>query len=107
MTIPEILKDTKKTLFSFELLPPLKGSSIDEIYKVIDPLMEFQPPYINITYHREEVVYKKRGGGLLERKTVRKRPGTVAIAAAIKYKYKNVRSEERRVGKESRSRCSP
>ena len=90
MTIPEILKDTKKTLFSFELLPPLKGSSIDEIYKVIDPLMEFQPPYINITYHREEVVYKKRGGGLLERKTVRKRPGTVAIAAAIKYKYKNV-----------------
>ena len=90
MKIPEILTKTKQTLFSFELLPPLKGGSIDEIYKVIDPLMAFQPPYINITYHREEVVYKKRSGGLLERKTVRKRPGTVAIAAAIKYKYKNV-----------------
>ncbi len=90
MKIPEILKVAKKTLFSFELLPPLKGSSIEEIYKTIDPLVEFNPPYINITYHREEVVYKKRDGGLLERKTVRKRPGTVAIAAAIKYRYKNV-----------------
>jgi methylenetetrahydrofolate reductase (NADPH) len=90
MKIPDTLKNTEKTLFSFELLPPLKGSSINEIYNTIDPLMEFKPPYINITYHREEVVYKKRDGGLLERKTVRKRPGTVAIAAAIKYKYRNV-----------------
>ena len=84
MKIPEKLQQNDKTLFSFELLPPLKGSSIKEIYNTIDPLMEFNPPYINITYHREEVVYKQRGGGLLERKTVRKRPGTVAIAAAIK-----------------------
>ena len=90
MKIPERLEKTDETLFSFELLPPLKGRSINEIYNTIDPLMEFKPPYINITYHREEVVYKKREGGLLERKTVRKRPGTVAIAAAIKYKYKDV-----------------
>ena len=90
MKIPDKLQQTNKSLFSFELLPPLKGSSIKEIYNTIDPLMEFNPPYINITYHREEVVYKKRGGGLLERKTVRKRPGTVAIAAAIKYKYRDL-----------------
>ncbi len=90
MKIPDKLKQTDKTLFSFELLPPLKGRSIKEIYNTIDPLMEFKPPYINITYHREEVVYKQREGGLLERKTVRKRPGTVAIAAAIKYKYRDI-----------------
>lgn len=90
MKIPDTLKNVKKTLFSFELLPPLKGRSIKEIYNTIDPLMEFKPPYINVTYHREEVIYKKREGGLLERKTVRKRPGTVAIAAAIKYKYRDV-----------------
>ncbi|OYT11759.1 MAG: methylenetetrahydrofolate reductase [NAD(P)H] [Bacteroidetes bacterium 4572_112] len=90
MKIPETLKQNKKSLFSFELLPPLKGRSIKEIYDTIDPLMEFKPPYINITYHREEVVYKKRTDGLLEKKTIRKRPGTVAIAAAIKYKYRDI-----------------
>jgi methylenetetrahydrofolate reductase (NADPH) len=86
----EKLRYTNRSLFSFELLPPLKGRSIHDIYNTIDPLMEFNPPYINITYHKEEVVYKKREGGLLERKTVRKRPGTVAIAAAINNKYKDV-----------------
>ncbi len=91
MTIPTQLKNTDKTLFSFELLPPLKGHSINKIYQTIDPLMEFNPAYINITYHQQEVVYKKRPDGLLEKKTIRKRPGTVAIAAAIKYKYKTVR----------------
>ena len=90
MKVPEILSKAKNTLFSFELLPPLKGKSIDEIYNAIDPLMEFDPVLINITYHQEEIVYKKRPGGLLEKKTVRKRPGTVAIAAAIKYRYKTV-----------------
>ncbi len=90
MKITEILQNIKKTHFSFELLPPLKGSSINKIYDTIDPLMEFKPPYMNITYHREEVIYKKREAGLLERKTTRKRPGTVAIAAAIKYKYRDL-----------------
>lgn len=86
--IIDILKNTKKTLFSFELLPPLKGNSIESIYKTIDPLMEFDPLYVNVTYHQEEVVYKKRKDKLLEKTVVRKRPGTVAISAAIKYKYK-------------------
>lgn len=86
--IIDILKNTKKTLFSFELLPPLKGKSIESIYQTIDPLMEFNPLYVNVTYHQEEVVYKKRKDQLLEKSVVRKRPGTVAISAAIKYKYK-------------------
>ena len=85
--IIDILKNTKKTLFSFELLPPLKGNSIESIYETIDPLMEFNPLYVNVTYHQEEVIYKKRKDQLLEKRVVRKRPGTVAISAAIKYKY--------------------
>ncbi|MCX6229913.1 MAG: methylenetetrahydrofolate reductase [NAD(P)H] [Bacteroidetes bacterium] len=88
MKIDEILAKTKKTLFSFELLPPLKGSSIQLIYDIIDPLIEFEPQYINVTYHREEVVYKKHENGLLEPRIVRKRPGTVGIAAAVMNRYK-------------------
>ncbi len=87
MKIIDHIKNSKKTLFSFELLPPLKGHNISGIYRTIAPLMEFNPSFINITYHQEEVVYKKHKSGLLEKKIVRKRPGTVAISAAIKYKY--------------------
>lgn len=76
-----------KTLFSFEILPPQKGSSIDSIYDAIDPLLEFEPSYVNVTYHRQEYIYKKREKGYLEKVAVRKRPGTVGICAAIKYKY--------------------
>ncbi|MCP4553547.1 MAG: methylenetetrahydrofolate reductase [NAD(P)H], partial [Bacteroidetes bacterium] len=83
--------DTAETPhFSFELLPPLKGHNIESIYRTIDNLVEFNPLNINITYHQEENVYKKHPSGLLERKTIRKRPGTVALSAAIKYKYPNV-----------------
>ncbi len=90
MKVTDHFINTDKTLFSFEILPPLKGKDINLIYEVIDPLMDFDPKYLNITYHREEVVYKRHKSGLLEKKTVHKRPGTVAIAAAIKYKYQNV-----------------
>lgn len=90
MKVIDHLKNSDKTLFSFELLPPLKGHNILGIYKTIDPLLEFNPSFINITYHQEEVIYKKHTSGLLEKKTVRKRPGTVAISAAIKYKYPSV-----------------
>jgi len=88
--IIEHYNKSDKTLFSFEILPPLKGKDINLIYEVIDPLMEFKPKYLNITYHREEVIYKKLKSGFHERKTIHKRPGTVAIAAAVKYKYDNV-----------------
>ncbi|PLW94362.1 MAG: methylenetetrahydrofolate reductase [NAD(P)H] [Marinilabiliales bacterium] len=87
MNIAEKLRNTSDTLFSFELLPPMKGDHIQAIYDTINPLMDFRPSYINVTYHREEVVYKKRSDGLLEQRSVRKRPGTVGIAAAIMHKY--------------------
>jgi len=82
------LKNAKSTLFSFEILPPLKGKSINSIFEGIDPLMEFKPQFINVTYHREEYIYKKREGGYLEKVSIRKRPGTVGICAAIINKYK-------------------
>src|SRR6186713_16138 len=88
MKVTEHLKQAKGTLFSFEILPPLKGKSIQSIFDGIDPLMEFKPPYINVTYHREEYVYKKRDKGFLEKISIRKRPGTVGICAAIINKYK-------------------
>jgi len=88
MKVIDKIKKAKNTLFTFELLPPLKGHTIDEIYAAIDPLIEFNPAYINITYHQQEVIYKNREDGFLEKKIIRKRPGTVAIAAAIQNKYK-------------------
>ncbi len=90
MKVIDLINKSDKTLFSFELLPPLRGHNINSIYRTIDPLLEYKPSFINVTYHQEEVVYKKHENGLLEKKTVRKRPGTVAISAAIKYKYPDV-----------------
>jgi len=87
MKVIEHFKKSNSTLFSFEILPPLKGKSIDSIFNSLDPLMEFNPAFIDVTYHREEFVYKKRADGLLERRSVRKRPGTVGICAAIMNKY--------------------
>lgn len=88
MKITEHLAAAKDhTVFSFEILPPLKGQNINSIYENIDPLMEFKPPFIDVTYHREEYVYSERENGLLEKKIVRKRPGTVGICAAIQSKY--------------------
>lgn len=87
MKVIEHLNEAKSTLFSFEILPPLKGKSIQSIYDGIDPLMEFKPKFINVTYHREEYIYKERDNGLLEKIAIRKRPGTVGICAAIMYKY--------------------
>ena len=85
--VDHIKKAAGKTLFSFEILPPLKGQNIQSIFDHIDPLMEFEPPFIDVTYHREEYVYKELSGGLLQKKVVRKRPGTVGICAAIQNKY--------------------
>src|SRR4030095_5294619 len=76
-----------KPLFSFEILPPLKGKGIHSIFDSIDPLMEFKPPFIDVTYHREEYIYKKREGGYLEKIAIRKRPGTVGICSAIINRY--------------------
>lgn len=88
MKVIDCLKNAKKTLFSIEILPPVKGKSIQSIYDALDPLMEFNPPFIDVTYHREEYLYKKRENGLLQRVPYRKRPSTVSICAAIMNKYK-------------------
>jgi methylenetetrahydrofolate reductase (NADPH) len=89
MTIPEhISQSNGSTRISYELLPPIKGSSINTIFDTLDKLMPFNPPFINITYHREEVSYIRQPDGSLMPAVVRKRPGTVAIAAAIQAKYK-------------------
>lgn len=87
MKVIDHLRNSDRTLFSFEILPPLKGSDIRSIYAGIDPLMEFKPSFVNVTYHREEVIYKERGHGLLQKVRLRKRPGTVGICAVIKAKY--------------------
>ena len=87
MKVTDHLQASDETLFSFEILPPLKGKSIQSIYDGIDPLMEFGPRFVNVTYHREEFIYKERENGLLEKIAIRKRPGTVGICAAIMNKY--------------------
>ncbi|HBK83712.1 MAG TPA: methylenetetrahydrofolate reductase [NAD(P)H], partial [Flavobacterium sp.] len=74
-------------LFSFEILPPLKGQNMQSIFDNIDPLMEFKPPFIDVTYHREEYEFKELPNGLLQKKVVKKRPGTVGICAAIQNRY--------------------
>lgn len=87
MKVTEHIEKAKGTLFSFEVLPSLKGCDIQDLYNGIEPLMEFNPSFINVTYHREEFIYKKLTNGLHEKIHARKRPGTVSICAAIKYKY--------------------
>jgi methylenetetrahydrofolate reductase (NADPH) len=88
LKVNEAIERADKTLFSFELLPPLKGQNIEHIESAIDPLMEFNPAFVNVTYHQEEFHYKPLSNGLLEKKTIRKRPGTVGITAAIMYRYR-------------------
>jgi methylenetetrahydrofolate reductase (NADPH) len=87
MKVIEMIQTAKKTAFSFEILPPLKGSNIEKVFRTIDTLREFDPKYINITTHRSEVVYKTMENGLFRPVVERNRPGTVAIAAAIQSKY--------------------
>ncbi|TNE61956.1 MAG: methylenetetrahydrofolate reductase [NAD(P)H] [Bacteroidetes bacterium] len=77
-----------KTLLSFEVLPPLKGGSMQSIFNTLDVLMEFKPPFIDVTYHREEFIYKVRPSGYYEKSAIRKRPGTVGICAAIMHRFK-------------------
>jgi len=88
MKVTDHIKEAKSQLVSFEILPPLKGKTISSIYDHLDPLMEFKPSFINVTYHRSETMFKKKLDGSFEKVEVRKRPGTVAICAAIKNHYK-------------------
>ncbi len=88
MKVTDHIKNAQgKTLFSIEVLPPQKGKTIDDLQRVIEPLMEFKPPFIDVTYHKEEVIHRKRADGLIEEVPLRKRPGTVGICAALKGKF--------------------
>ncbi len=87
MRVIDLIHSSEKTAFSFEILPPLKGTGIDKLYRDIDELLEFDPKYINITTHRSEYVYNDLGNGMFQRNRLRRRPGTVAVAAAIQNKY--------------------
>ena len=87
MRVIDLIQSTDRTAFSFEILPPLKGNGIDKLYHTVDTLREFDPKYINITTHRSEYVYTELGNGLYQRQRLRRRPGTVAVAAAIQNKY--------------------
>jgi methylenetetrahydrofolate reductase (NADPH) len=85
--VEAIQKAQGSPLFTFEILPPVKGMDIQSIYDAIDPLIAFDPKFIEVTYHREEVEFRELADGSIERKVLRKRPGTVGISAAIKFKY--------------------
>ena len=87
MKVIDIINQSERTVFSFELLPPLKGNDAAKLYKTIESLTEFDPRYINITTHRDEVEFKEMLDGSIVKRTVRKRPGTVAIAASIQHRY--------------------
>lgn len=89
MKIAQHIENAKgKTLFSLEILPPVKGQDINCTFKSLDPLVELQPAFIDVTYHRQEYIYKQKDNGLLKKYSVRKRPGTVAICSAIQNHYK-------------------
>ncbi len=88
MKVTEHLQNAKDMLISFEILPPQKGKGIESIYNHLDPLMEFDPAFINVTYHRSEYLFKKKADGNFEKIAIRKRPGTVGICAAIMSHYK-------------------
>ncbi len=85
--IDHITNGNGKTLFSIEILPPSTGESIQKLFDNVEPLMEFKPKFIDVTYHREEFVYKKMPNGLLEQKSIKKRPGTVSICAALMHRF--------------------
>lgn len=88
MKVTEYFEKGKgNTLVSFEVLPPLKGGSMKSIFDTLDPLMEFKPPFIDVTYHREEYIYTEHKSGFFEKVAIRKRPGTVGICAAIMHRY--------------------
>src|SRR5687767_15899227 len=88
MKVTDHIKEAKGTAISFEILPPLKGKTINSIYDHLDPLMEFKPVFINVTYHRSEQAFTKKADGTFDKVEVRKRPGTAGICAAILNHYK-------------------
>lgn len=90
MKVIDIINSSQRPFASFELVPPLKGSDVSRLYDSIDPLMQFQPPFINVTCHRDEVEYVPNTDGTYKKMTLAKRPSTIAIVAAIMRRYPNL-----------------
>src|SRR5215204_3167107 len=88
MKVTDHINGGKGTVVSFEILPPLKGKGINALWAHLDPLMEFKPPFINVTYHRTETMFKRKADGTFDKEEARKRPGTVGICAAIQNRHK-------------------
>ncbi len=87
MKVIDIINEAKRPLFTMELLPPMKGKKIDSVFDAVETVREFEPAYINFTYHQQETIFKERSDGLMERRVIRKRPGTIALSAAVKNKF--------------------
>ena len=87
MHVTDLIGQGGRTVFSIEVLPPIKGQSIERLFSTVDALREFNPAYVNITTHRSEFVYREMPGGMIQRQRIRRRPGTIAIAAAIQARY--------------------
>ncbi len=87
MKVIDIINGAKKTLFTFEIIPPLKGHTIEDVYETVDTLLPYKPAYINITNHQQEIVYVENKDGTIERRMMRKRPGTIGLSAAIQHRY--------------------
>lgn len=88
MKVIDILRQqTGQRRFSFEVLPPLKGNGTEALFRTIDKLKGMDPIFINITTHHSEYVYRETDNGQYERLRIRRRPGTIAIAAAIQQRY--------------------
>ena len=88
MKLSSHLSQSKSTVFTFEILPPIKGQDIKEIFETVEALLEFNPQFIDVTYHRQDTIFVEQPNGKIEKRIHRKRPGTVGICAAILNKYK-------------------
>lgn len=88
MKVTDYFKNSQgQTFVSYEILPPVKGKGMEEIFATLDPLMEFKPPFVDVTYHREDYIYSENESGYFEKVAIRKRPGTVGICASIMHRY--------------------
>ena len=87
MKVIEFLEKANSTLFSYEIIPPTRGGSIDKIFNLVEELIPFEPPFIDLTSRSAEVYYEDADNGKTIRHIRRKRPGTIGISAAIKNKF--------------------